>query len=72
MLRILGVVFIFLGCQIFNTTTLHLKYKDAPKNSALKTAFTLNPPKIFLTPILCRPFIKKNLKKRSPSKSLIF
>ncbi|EEC25388.1 hypothetical protein HPB128_21g150 [Helicobacter pylori B128] len=74
MLRILsvGVVFVLLGCQFFNKTTLHLKYKDYPKNSALKTAFTLTPLKSFLTPVLCRPFTKKNLKKHSPSKSLIF
>ncbi|EJC09702.1 hypothetical protein HPHPP11_0435 [Helicobacter pylori Hp P-11] len=74
MLRVLsvGVAFILLGCQFFNKTTLHLKYKDYPKNSPLKTASTLTPPKIFLTPILCRPFTKKNLKKHSPSKSLIF
>ncbi|AGT73645.1 neuraminyllactose-binding hemagglutinin family protein [Helicobacter pylori SouthAfrica20] len=63
MLRILGVVFIFLGCQIFNTTTLHLKYKDAPKNSALKTAFTLNPPKIFFNAHFVPPFYQKEFKK---------
>ncbi|MFT2776027.1 neuraminyllactose-binding hemagglutinin family protein, partial [Helicobacter pylori] len=41
MLRVLsvGVIFILLGCQFFNKTTLHLKYKDYPKNSTLKTAF---------------------------------
>ncbi len=63
MLRILGVVFIFLGCQIFNTTTLHLKYKDAPKNSALKIAFTLNPPKIFFNTHFVPPFYQKEFKK---------
>ncbi len=63
MLRILGVVFIFLGCQIFNTTTLHLKYKDAPKNSALKVAFTLNPPKIFFNAHFVPPFYQKEFKK---------
>ncbi|WP_104744185.1 neuraminyllactose-binding hemagglutinin family protein [Helicobacter acinonychis] len=63
MLRILGVVFIFLGCQIFNTATLHLKYKDAPKNSALKTAFTLNPPKIFFNAHFVPPFYQKEFKK---------
>ncbi len=63
MLRILGVVFIFLGCQIFNTTTLHLKYKDAPKNSTLKTAFTLNPPKIFFNAHFVPPFYQKEFKK---------
>ncbi|OOQ41389.1 hypothetical protein B0X64_01170, partial [Helicobacter pylori] len=64
MLRILsvGVVFILLGCQFFNNTTLHLKYKDYPKNSALKTVFTLNPPKIFFNARFVPPFYQKEFK----------
>ncbi|MFA4847026.1 neuraminyllactose-binding hemagglutinin family protein, partial [Helicobacter pylori] len=65
MLRILsvGVAFILLGCQFFNKTTLHLKYKDYPKNSALKTASTLTPPKIFFNARFVPPFYQKEFKK---------
>ncbi|WQV37534.1 neuraminyllactose-binding hemagglutinin family protein [Helicobacter pylori] len=65
MLRVLsvGVVFILLGCQFFNKTTLHLKYKDYPKNSTLKTASTLTPPKIFFNAHFVPPFYQKEFKK---------
>ncbi len=65
MLRVLsvGVAFILLGCQFFNKTTLHLKYKDYPKNSALKTASTLTPPKIFFNAHFVSPFYQKEFKK---------
>ncbi|MGL2873745.1 neuraminyllactose-binding hemagglutinin family protein [Helicobacter pylori] len=65
MLRVLsvGVAFVLLGCQFFNKTTLHLKYKDYPKNSALKTASTLTPPKIFFNAHFVPPFYQKEFKK---------
>ncbi|EJB82359.1 hypothetical protein [Helicobacter pylori] len=65
MLRVLsvGVAFILLGCQFFNKTTLHLKYKDYPKNSPLKTASTLTPPKIFFNARFVPLFYQKEFKK---------
>ncbi|WP_240659471.1 neuraminyllactose-binding hemagglutinin family protein, partial [Helicobacter pylori] len=44
-------------------TTLHLKYKDYPKNSPLKTASTLTPPKIFFNAHFVPPFYQKEFKK---------
>ncbi|EJC55593.1 hypothetical protein [Helicobacter pylori] len=65
MLRVLsvGVAFILLGCQFFNNTTLHLKYKDYSKNSPLKTASTLTPPKIFFNAHFVPLFYQKEFKK---------